>query len=273
MRRRPRPCRSRLAVLSVVRHDVEQLQRNRSVIGTPLRIGTKNYAHGLGTHAVSQVRIQSLQPIARFTAAVGVDNNDRTKGKAGSVVFRVSSAGRELLRTRTLRGGDEPQAIDLKVNGVLTLDLHVDDAGDGVDSDHADWATPASCCKTARRCGSAPCRGESSRLPLPVLVHLWRPPEQRPDAGLVESRPLGNARCRPHADDDHLDRSADRLADRVAGDPLRRFPGRRLGLVAEQHRFGRHAGDRGPPGVEPGAGRSAARRTWFRPPPHQRRLE
>ena len=191
------------------------------MIDTPLRIGGKAYTHGLGTHAVSQLRVQAWQPITRLNAAVGVDNNDRTKGKAGSVVFRVSSAGRELLRTRTLRGGDEPQAIDLKVNGVLTLDLLVDDAGDGVDSDHADWADARITLQ------------DGTSLWLDALPRRIVPPSCYPFSfsyggransdlmpGWSKERRTETPRCRPDADDDHLDRSADRLASPMASNPL-----------------------------------------------------
>jgi len=126
--------------LLVVRQDHLSLERGRSVIRTPMTIGPKAFSHGLGTHSVSHVRIQSPEPIERFAAWVGVDNNDRTSGGRGSVVFSVSAGDRELYRSKTLRSGQPPERIEVDTHGALVIDLHVGDAGDGPGSDHADWA-------------------------------------------------------------------------------------------------------------------------------------
>jgi hypothetical protein len=69
--------------IRVLRQDYEQLELNRSTVQTPLRIGSRRFEHGLGTHSVSHLRIVFPEPIARFTAWVGVDNNDRTQGQRG----------------------------------------------------------------------------------------------------------------------------------------------------------------------------------------------
>ncbi len=127
--------------LRLIRQDHERLQIGRSVIGTPLAIGSRrDLAHGLGTHSVSHIRIESAEPIARFSALVGVDHNPRTQGGMGSVVFRVSAGDRELYRSGVLRGGEEPERLAVEVASATSLDLHVDDAGDGPVCDHADWA-------------------------------------------------------------------------------------------------------------------------------------
>lgn len=79
-------------VLQMVRQDFEQLERNRSVIRTPLKIGGRSFAHGLGTHSISHLRVQSPEPIDRFDGWVGVDANERTAGGQGSVIFSVEVA-------------------------------------------------------------------------------------------------------------------------------------------------------------------------------------
>jgi hypothetical protein len=126
--------------LQVLRQDYEQLELNRSVVKTPLRIGSRRFEHGLGTHAVSHLRIHFPEPTERFTAWVGVDNNDNTQGQHGSVDFAVAAAGRELWRSGTIRCGQEPERLDLETAGTTQLDLHIGDAGDGPGWDHADWA-------------------------------------------------------------------------------------------------------------------------------------
>ncbi len=55
----PTPPASREPMLMLLSQDYEQLQRNRSVIGTPMRIGSRDFRSGLGTHSVSVLRISS----------------------------------------------------------------------------------------------------------------------------------------------------------------------------------------------------------------------
>jgi alpha-galactosidase len=127
-------------VLQLLRQDFEELEINRSVIKTPMKIGTKPFQRGLGTHSVGHIRVTSPQPMARLLASIGVDNNQRTEGKRGSVVFSVSADGRERFRSGVLRAGQEPQPIDVELGGATVLDLKVGDAGDDPSWDHADWA-------------------------------------------------------------------------------------------------------------------------------------
>ena len=126
--------------LSLLRQDFEKLEINRSVIKTPLRIGQRKFAHGLGTHSISRLCIRSPKPIEHFSAWVGVDCNEQTRGGAGSVVFSVSSKQGQLFKSGVLRGGQAPVKIDLAVPSADTLYLEVGDAGDGPSCDHADWA-------------------------------------------------------------------------------------------------------------------------------------
>jgi alpha-galactosidase len=133
--------RSRLApaaTLQVMRQDFGQLERNRSVVHTPLTIGKRRFQHGLGTHAVSHLRFHSPEPILRFSAWIGVDNNERSLG--GSVVFSIAAEGRELYRSAILRSGQEPERVEVAVGGAGALDLHVGDAGDSPGADQANWA-------------------------------------------------------------------------------------------------------------------------------------
>ena len=127
-------------VLHLTRQDHEKLERRRSVICTPLRIGDRDFSRGLGTHSVSHIQVVSDDPITNFSAWVGVDRNERTQGGSGSVAFSVQGDDRELYRTEILRGGQAARRIDLATDGVRQIDLHVSDGGDGPACDHADWA-------------------------------------------------------------------------------------------------------------------------------------
>lgn len=126
--------------LEFLRQDYEQLQLGKSILDTPLIIGEKTFVHGIGTHAVSHLRLHSPQPIARFSAWVGVDHNARTRGGAGSVVFSVTTERGEVFRSQVCRGGQAPVRVEVDTHGAQAIDLHVGDAGDGPTCDHADWA-------------------------------------------------------------------------------------------------------------------------------------
>jgi len=91
------------AGLEVRRQDHGHFRLGRSVLDTPLRLGEKQYEHGLGTHSVSEIVVHLPGPAARFTAEVGVDNNDDMQGKQGSVVFAVEVAGRVVFRSPRCR--------------------------------------------------------------------------------------------------------------------------------------------------------------------------
>jgi alpha-galactosidase len=129
--------------LKLLRQDAEKLEVGKSIIQTPLTIGERKFEHGLGTHANSRIVIRSPKPIERFSAWVGVDHNERTRGGAGSIVFSVSTEKGELFRSKVLRGGQAAVRVDVAAEGATTLYLNVDDAGDGIQCDHADWADAA----------------------------------------------------------------------------------------------------------------------------------
>ncbi|MBM4000608.1 MAG: hypothetical protein FJ297_13915 [Planctomycetes bacterium] len=121
-------------------------------IGTPcsgngvMTIGTKRFTHGLGTHANSRIRVFSPEPIARFTAMIGVENNTITnpEGHAiGTVVFVVLAGDRELFRSELRRAGEEPEKVDLDCGGAPSIDLMVTDGGNGAACDWADWGDAA----------------------------------------------------------------------------------------------------------------------------------
>lgn len=127
--------------IRLVRQDHSVLRFGRSCIETPLRIGTKSYERGLGTHAVSEIEVTLPQNAVRFEAEVGVDNNEDTGGRRGSVEFLVDVDGEEALRTPVLRGGMPPVPVMVRLaSGSKTLRLRVTDGGDGVAYDQADWA-------------------------------------------------------------------------------------------------------------------------------------
>ncbi|MEU1472538.1 NPCBM/NEW2 domain-containing protein [Streptomyces sp. NPDC005761] len=105
--------------------------------GHPLTIGGEVYAKGLGVHAASAVEYYAGGACSTVTARVGVDDE---KGAKGSVAFEVWADGTKAASTGVLTNAMAARSVSADVSGAQVVRLVVTDGGDGVDSDHADWA-------------------------------------------------------------------------------------------------------------------------------------
>lgn len=105
--------------------------------GTPLTLNGKVYEKGLGAHAPSDIKYFLGGQCSRFTAEVGIDDAQATRG---SVEFSVLADGRELVKIPVLRSDSQTVTIDVDVTGVQYLNLVAGVGGDGNGNDHADWA-------------------------------------------------------------------------------------------------------------------------------------
>jgi len=123
--------------LANVTQDYGSPHAGKSMDSHPLTLNGVVYPHGLGTHAVSRLLVNLQGSATKFDAMAGVD--DEKKGQ-GSVQFQVYVDGRKKLETPVLHGGDAPVPISVDLTGAKRMTLVVTDAGDGNDSDHADWA-------------------------------------------------------------------------------------------------------------------------------------
>ncbi len=113
-------------------------QKGLSVDKNPLKIGGRTFQHGVGTHAYSELRVKLVGPLTQFHSKVGMD--DEMKAGKGSVRFLVYADGKVVADSGVMRGGNAPKELNALVRGARELRLIVEDAGDGIDSDHADWA-------------------------------------------------------------------------------------------------------------------------------------
>ncbi len=104
--------------------------------GHTITINGATFAKGLGTNAVSDVKVYLGGHCTAFTASVGVD--DETAG-AGTVTFSVLADGATRTTTPVIRGHQAATALSVDVTGVQVLDLVVGDGGDGNAHDHGDW--------------------------------------------------------------------------------------------------------------------------------------
>ncbi|WP_190154638.1 endo-alpha-N-acetylgalactosaminidase family protein [Streptomyces litmocidini] len=106
--------------------------------GSPLRIGGVTYAKGLGTHAPAKVRYYLGGRCTSFTAEVGVDDVQTTRG---SVRFSVLADGTEKAGSPVLRAADPAWSLTADVTGASYVDLVAGDGDDGNGNDHADWGS------------------------------------------------------------------------------------------------------------------------------------
>ncbi|GHV19737.1 alpha-galactosidase [Bacteroidia bacterium] len=116
-----------------------EVQVNKSVTGTPLSIGGKQYEKGVGVHADSEGYIRLSGEKGRFTAWVGVDDHAGSDSLS-SIVFYVFTNKGVAFNSGLMKKGDNPKQIDIELKGITDLFLAVESTTDGNAFDHADWA-------------------------------------------------------------------------------------------------------------------------------------
>jgi hypothetical protein len=114
--------------------------------GSPLRIGTGVFTHGVGAHAPSLIVVDLAGRCSLFLADVGLDEE---VGGGGSVVFEVWGGGKRLATSGVVRGPQASVPLAADVTGVGQLSLVVTKAGDGNADDHADWGNARLACEPA----------------------------------------------------------------------------------------------------------------------------
>jgi alpha-galactosidase len=105
--------------------------------GHPITIQGTQYAKGLGAHAPSSIEYYLAGQCSAVSAQVGVDDE---KSANGSVTFELWADGTKVADSGLLTVADAAKPLAADVGGATFLRLVVTDGGDGIDSDHADWA-------------------------------------------------------------------------------------------------------------------------------------
>ena len=124
--------------LTIVTHFDAVWQNCR--VDRPLTLGTRESRRGLFTHAPSDVLVKLPGPGREFTACVGVDSNEQTRGGQGSVVFSVVAGNApEVYQSPVQREGMAGAAVRVDLGGATEFHLRVSDAGDGISCDQAVW--------------------------------------------------------------------------------------------------------------------------------------
>src|SRR3712207_3474126 len=121
--------------------------------GSTLRIGAETFAKGLGTHALSEVRVAVPTGCSRFQARVGIDEE---VGALGAARFQVLTGTTVLADSGVVAGTQGAATIDIPVTAGAELRLVVGDGGNGVDYDHADWGDAKFACGSSRGTDTPP---------------------------------------------------------------------------------------------------------------------
>lgn len=120
---------------------------DRAVSGNPLTVQGVRHARGVGVHAKSLLVYDVPKGMRRFVATAGLDDHHAAR-KEGSVVARVFADVCEMGEPPALLAqspvlSDETVRLwhfDVPLDGrVKQIRLEIDDAGDGISCDHADW--------------------------------------------------------------------------------------------------------------------------------------
>jgi len=109
----------------------------RSAIGTPLRIGERSFATGIGTLSPAYLEYPVDRRFARFEVTVGVDAAARGRG---SMIFSVFGDGRLLATSGPMTGFSPPKTLIAEdLGGISRLALRVVNAEKETADGLADW--------------------------------------------------------------------------------------------------------------------------------------
>lgn len=105
--------------------------------GAQIKINGARYGKGLGMHANGEVHYDLLGRYRQFISDVGVDDE---AGRVGSVVFQIYADGEKMFDSGMMTGMNSAKRVNIDVTGKREMVLILNDAGDGTDFDHGDWA-------------------------------------------------------------------------------------------------------------------------------------
>ena len=133
------------------------LQSTKSIAGNIIKIGGRTFINGLGTHANSTIKYNLAGKFITFHAFIGRDDGadgcGPNCGSGQTVVFKVKADGNLIFTSPNMGIATPAQEINLNITGINELKLIVEDGGDGIYGDHADWADAMFLC-TASPCGN-----------------------------------------------------------------------------------------------------------------------
>jgi len=122
--------------------DWGNLNQDKTVNGNNISLNEKEYEKGLGTHAESEI-IYNIEKFngKYFRATVGMD--DETNGTGQFEIYIDNGDGfkdEPAYKSDILSTGNDPVKVKINIIGANRIKLRVNDGGDDINGDHADWA-------------------------------------------------------------------------------------------------------------------------------------
>ncbi|MFB9305994.1 NPCBM/NEW2 domain-containing protein [Kibdelosporangium philippinense] len=105
--------------------------------GNPMTINGVTFAKGIGAHAPSNIEFYVGGRCTSLAANVGVDDEE---GADGSVGFEVWANGAKIADSGVMTNAMPAKPISADITGAMVVRLVVNDGGNGITSDHGDWA-------------------------------------------------------------------------------------------------------------------------------------
>lgn len=97
------------------------------------------YRSGIGSHANSNLVYDVNRKFSSFSTDFAVDTEADVQA---SVVFKIFGDDKELFTSGKMGKFDYPKHARVSIKGVKRLSLAIEDGGDGINNDHADWLNP-----------------------------------------------------------------------------------------------------------------------------------
>ncbi|WP_300852120.1 NPCBM/NEW2 domain-containing protein, partial [uncultured Bacteroides sp.] len=111
-------------------------QINQSVVWTPLKVNGVTYEHGIGAHSISRMLYDLGGKAIAVSGLVGADDNNMYACK---LQFKIIGDKKELWKSGVMQKGDAVKEFNVSLSGIDKVLLLVEECGDGIMYDHADW--------------------------------------------------------------------------------------------------------------------------------------
>lgn len=111
-------------------------QINKSVIWTPLTVNGVVYERGIGAHSIGRMLFDLDGKALSISGLAGADDNNLYAGK---FQFKIIGDRKELWKSGVVKKGDPIQEFNVDLSGIDKVLLLVEECGDGIMYDHADW--------------------------------------------------------------------------------------------------------------------------------------
>ena len=114
--------------------------------GLVMRLNGTTYTKGIGAHAASSLTYNLGGKCSAFISDIGVD--DEIPATDGTIIFQVYLDNVLSYNSGVMNGATATKQININTTGKNLMRLVITDAGDGIGSDHGDWAGARVNCTT-----------------------------------------------------------------------------------------------------------------------------